>query len=241
MGGTRVPTVPPRLIQVPAAWFEIPFEKALKKSIRPPTAQTRRKEITLKMVFPRVLFEELMASLSERDVPEITRTEGPNPQLIPTKTTAATRWFTYLVRKGSVSDKLFRFHERDPASPARRGTGCARARLSEAERRRGSHPRVMSMVAGNVLVKYKHPINERTPPVLTMTFGVLTMDSTGHITWPKDFESQTAAALRIQARALLQKMIADPLNPVTNSMSPALTGTGSSVRAIPPQRKMVLA
>ena len=92
------------------------------------------------MVFPRVLFEELMAPLSETDVSTIERTEGTTPSLIPTKTTAATRWFTYLVRKGSVSDKLFRFHERDPASPARRGNGCARARLSEADRRRGVRP-----------------------------------------------------------------------------------------------------
>ena len=124
------------MISVPAAWFEIPFEKMLKKAIRPPTALTRRKEITLKQVFPRVLFEELMAPLSETDVSEIARTTGTPPQLIPTKRTACTSWFTYVVRRGSVSDKLFRFEQRDPASCVRRGTGCARARLSEADRRR---------------------------------------------------------------------------------------------------------
>ena len=107
-GGTRLPQVPPRMIQVPAAWFEVPFEKALKMSIRPPTSLlTRRKEITLRFVFPRVLFEDLMAPLSDTDVGCLRRTKGPNPELIPTKKTATTSWFTYLVRKGSVSDKSF--------------------------------------------------------------------------------------------------------------------------------------
>ena len=97
------------------------------------------------------------------------------------------------------------------------------------------------MVAGNVLIKYKMPHDVRKPPVLTLTFGVLTMDQHGHITWPKDFDSSTAAALRNQARALLTKMIADPFNPTTAAMSGALTGTGSSVREIPAQRRMVAA
>ena len=88
------------MISVPAAWFEIPFEKMLKKSIRPPTALTRRKEITLRLVFPRVLFEELMAPLSEADVNSIARTTGDNPALVPTKKTTSTNWFQYLVRKG---------------------------------------------------------------------------------------------------------------------------------------------
>ena len=130
-----------------------------------------------------------MAPLTEMDVSTIERTTGASPALVPTKKTAKTHWFQYLIRKGSVSDKLFRFHDRDPASSKRHGTGCARARLSEADQRRGVVPSVMSMVAGNVLVKYKLPLNLSTPPVLTMTFGVLTMDSQGHITWPKDFDS----------------------------------------------------
>ena len=96
------------------------------------------------------------------------------------------------------------------------------------------------MVAGNVLIKYKLPHNVRVPPVLTLTFGVLTMDRLGHITWPKDFDSNAAAALRKQARVLLKKMMEDPLNPTTTSMSPALTGTGSTVRPTPPQRQMVV-
>ena len=97
----------------------------------------------------------------------------------------------------------------------------------------------MSMVAGNVLIKYKLPRNERTPPVLTLTFGVLSMDKKGHITWPKDFDARSAAALRNQARALLQRMLQDPFNPVSHAMSGAFTGTGSTVRVTPPRRQMV--
>ena len=88
-----------------------------------------------------------------------------------------------------------------PALP-KRGAGAARARLSGAEQRRG--------------------------PTLTLTFFVLTMDKTGHIVWPTNFEARTRAALRMQARALLQRMIDDPLNPVDSTMAPALTAEGTS-------------
>ena len=81
------------MISVPAAWFERPFDKVLKKVIRPPTARTRREEITIRLVFPRVLFEELMVPLTTADVDMIQRTSGDNPQLIATKKTAATEWF----------------------------------------------------------------------------------------------------------------------------------------------------
>ena len=57
------------------------------------------------------------------------------------------------------------------------------------------------------------PGQERMP-TMTLTFFVLSMDKTGHIIWPTNFEAKTRAALRLQARALLQKMMDDPLNPV---------------------------
>ena len=131
--------------------------------------------------------------------------------------------------KGKVTEKLFRFEAREEANGfPRRGIGCARVQLTAAEQRRGGVPNSMSMVAGNVLVKYKLPVNLNTPPVLTLTFAVLTMDANGHITWPKPFEALTAATLRNQARALLKRLMEDPLNPTSSSMEPALTGTGSS-------------
>lgn len=40
-------------------------------------------------------------------------------------------------------------------------------------------------------------------------------------------------------RAQLKRMIDDPLNPVDTTMTPALTGTGGSVRQLPKKRKLV--
>ena len=76
-------------------------------------------------------------------------------------------------------------------------------------------------------------------PKLTLTFFVLTLDKTGHVTWPIAFDSRTKAALRKQARTLMQKMIADPLNPMDNTMLPALTGMGESLFRPAPKRMMV--
>ena len=225
--------VPARMISVPASWFTRPLQKSIAQAINPPTALTRRKDHNIRMPLPLELFEEFMAPLAEGDVNGLQRLDG---ALLPTKTTKAIKKFEYLVRKGSLSDRLFRQEEHAPS----RGAGCARLRLSAAEERRGGLPQTMSMVAGNVVVKLVVPLSNARPPMLTLTFGVLTMDSQGHITWPKDFETNTAAALRKQARALLQRMIDSRQNPAGPAMSGALTGMGSTVRALPPRRTMVV-
>ena len=84
------------------------------------------------------------------------------------------------------------------------------------------------MVCGNVLASLKEPKSGNAMPTATFTFKVLSMDKNGHIIWPTNFNSQTQAALRMQARALLQRMMDDPNNPVDSTMAPALTGTGTS-------------
>jgi hypothetical protein len=122
----------------------------------------------------------------------------------------------------------------------KRGAGCARARLSAAEQRRGAVPQMMSMVCGNVMVHLTEATDESKMPSLTLTLFVLTMDKNGHITWPTNFTPATQAALRKQARTLLQKMIDDPLNPVDATMAPALEGMGtSSLWKGAPRRQLV--
>ena len=123
----------------------------------------------------------------------------------------------------------------------KRGAGCARAQLSVAAQKRGAVPSSISMVCGNVLCKLKESVKEASMPTMTITFFVLTMNKAGHITWPTIFATGTQAALRLQARALLKKMIDDPLNPVDATMAPALTGAGtSSVWEGAPRREMVV-
>ena len=96
----------------------------------------------------------------------------------------------------------------------KRGAGAARARLSTAEQRRGGVPQTISMVCGNVVIELKEPRKLERMPTMALAFFVLSMNKNGHIVWPTNFDARTRAALRLQARALLQKMIDDPLNPV---------------------------
>ena len=259
------------------------------------------------MQMPREVFQEIMAPVTAEDCKELKR--DADGHLEPTKVTGALNYFSYSIKKGSVTDRLFAFDSLDPppkpppkrkaaamleigeepdvyeveeicqkrqkgkrteyqvkwagwpgetntwetssridkalvdafngkapkpapkaraASLPARGAGCARARLSLAEEARGGKPTTISMVCGNVLAELKEPKDGEAMPTATFTFKVLSMDKNGHVIWPTTFEAKTQAALRMQARALLQKMIEDPFNPVDETMAPALTGTGSS-------------
>jgi hypothetical protein len=303
----------------PTSWWTKPFYAALKKLVRPATANRRRKELSIKMQMPRAVFEEILAPLTPEDCNELKC--DADGHLLPTKTTGALNYFTYVIKKGSVTDRLFAFDALDPppkpppkrkatemleigeeedvyeveeirekrqkgarteylvkwlnwpestntweppsninkalvgafngkppkpppkaraASLPARGAGCARARLSAAEEARGGRPETISMVCGKVIAELKEPKSGEAMPMATFTLFVLSMDKNGHIIWPTNFEAKTQAALRMQARALLQKMIDDPNNPVDATMAPALTGTGtSSLWAGAPRRQLV--
>ena len=120
---------------------------------------------------------------------------------------------------------------RPPADPSRapalpkRGAGAAHARLSGAEQRRGGVPQSISMVCGNVTIELKESVTqERMPRRSRSPSSCSRWTKTGpHHVAPTNFEARTRAALRMQERALLQKMIDDPLNPVDSTMAPALT------------------
>ena len=294
----------------PSSWFRGPFDKAVKKAIRPSTANTRRKEIIVSMRMPRETFEEIMAPLEEGDAKNLRRYPD-NNMLKPTRSTAALDYFEFTVERGSVSDRLFHFDTLDAPPPNvpkptaekleigeddvyevetilqkrvvgkkqkrveylikwlgwdghpqsttweppskiskelvaayegkppkrprlsapaqhKRGLGCARARLSVAEQKRGGKVETMSMVCGSVIIEFKVPRDLSSMPTLKVTFFVMTMDKTGHVTWPTTFTTVTQAAIRKQARVLLKKMIDDPLNPVDETMAPALEGAGTS-------------
>ena len=310
------PAAPVPRTSCPTKWFRDPLDKAIKKLVRPSTAERRRKFLVIKHALPLQVFEDFLSPLQAIDVEGLRR--APDNSLIPTSQTSTLRKYTYILKKGSVIDKLFRLQELDPEPPTpepepeveqigesnvyeveqivrsrkkgkrteyeikwrgwasetntweaasrihpalvaafegkpaplpriskpllpRRGAGAARARLSCAEQRRGGVPQTISMVCGNVVVELKESVKQERMPTLTLTFLVLSMDKTGHIIWPTNFNPRTRAALRLQARALLQRMIDDPLNPVDSSMAPALTATGTSaVWKGAPQRELVV-
>ena len=152
-------------------------------------------------------------------------------------------------RKSRIHPALVAAYEGKPLPTARgnsapelpkRGAGCARAHLSAAEQRRGAVPESMSMVCGNATVTFTERRDEQAMPRLKLTMYVLTMDKHGHVTFPTSYDKEARAAMRMQARALLKKMIEDPLNPCDATMAPALTATGtSSVWKAAPKRKLV--
>ena len=295
---------------MPSSWFLDPFWAKIRKMVRPSTCLTRRKELMVEMSMPRETFEEIMAPVKEGEVEDLKRDPETN-LLIPTSDSTTTlNKFTYMIRRGGVSDRLFNLGTLDPAAPEprstpkaavvevdigqedvyeveslvdkrmtgkrteylvkwagwdestntwerashihpaivaayegkpppkvrkvsaselpKRGAGCARARLSAAEQRRGAVPEMMSMVCGNVTIEFRERKDESSMPHMKLIFYVLTMDKTGHITFPTKYASPAMAALRMQARALLKQMIDDPLNPCDSTMAPALTATGTS-------------
>ena len=126
-----------------------------------------------------------------------------------------------------------------PPQP-KRGIGSARARLSAAEQQRGAVPETISMICGKVRVEYKVSRKDSYMPVLKLIFKVLTMDAKGHITWPTTFTSTEQSAFRMQARALLRKMIDDPENPCDSTMEPAMTGVGSSSVFVPAKKRKLV-
>ena len=327
-----------QLTSCPTSWFRDPLDAAIKKLIRPSTALTRRKELEIKLQIPRDVFEDWISPLAESDAWSLTwdsvqkklvqssdtgLKRDSQGHLLPTRSSAAARRFEYVMKKGSVSDRLFHLQDLDPPPPAKskermssevetaqigednvyeveelrssrvkgkrtqyqvkwlgwadeymtwewtsrvhpdlvaafegkptpvprrapaavlpkRGHGCARARLSDAEQRRGGVPQTISMVCGNVIIKLKESRSDAYMPYLRLIFYVLTMNASGHITWPTNFAAATKAALRMQVRAQLKKMIDDPLNPVDETMSPALTGPGSDSIFEPAKRRMLV-
>ena len=66
----------------------MPLMLAIKKVIRPATALTRRKEITIKMAVPREIFEELMEPMMDGDLANLVRDEVTG-KLLPTSTAIA--------------------------------------------------------------------------------------------------------------------------------------------------------
>ena len=315
-------------VSLPLSWFLTPLWASIKAVVRPTTAVTRRKEITVTQQLPRECFEKFMEPVQAGDAEKIKR-DPTTGWLQPTRTTTALRHFEYEIAKGSVFDRLFPMQDQDPDPPKprqrrahaeqvvvqageedvyeveairqsrerkgrkeylikwegwdeetntwerasrihpalvatfegkplpppkqtkqprqpsaprlpRRGAGCARARLSTAEERRGGVPQTISMVCGRGRIHYKVPKDEKAMPTLTLVFFVLTMDRWGNITWPIDFTPTTRAALRKQARVLLQRMIDDPLNPVDATMAPALTAMGTDTIFQPAKRRRLV-
>jgi hypothetical protein len=152
-------------------------------------------------------------------------------RLQPTKVTAATRRFEYIIRRPMVVDRLFQLELADlkpgptarpgkAGTPWRRGMGCTRLQLARKSKGQGT---LISQVAGNVVIIYSEPTKYRSIPTLTLRFFAMSIDHTGHINWPFNFSDKSKAVLRKLARNNLTKMMDSAEYPTDPRMQAALT------------------
>ena len=225
---------------MPAKWFLDPLRQSMRTLVRPCTALSRRKQLTISAQMPFRCFMDLMSPLEDGSVEGLQRDHM--GRLVPTKETPSMKRYQYVIRRGSLHDKLFSLQDFEVQKNKRnkrwrRSTGCARLYLSQAAERRGQVAHVMAMVCGNMIIDFREPRGLQRIPRLTLRLFVLSMDRSGHIVWPVDFEPRTKAALRKQARILLEKMLASPQTyPVDSSWEAALTqGSDSRLELRPPR------
>ena len=117
--------------------------------------------------------------------------------------------------------------------PEERGLGASRLNLSRASEWRKQKAITLSMVAGTLSFTYVEPKHEQDMGRLVLSFMVMTMDKTGHMTLPSVYSTRSQAILRKAIRADLQAMLDERLYPVHPVMRAALTGMGESVHIFP--------
>lgn len=186
--------------------------------------KTRRKLNVIKRTIPTPVFWELMKPLESGDAVGLEWNESRNA-LVPTDDKPTYQRFKYVIRKPSLLDKVWRLEQqsakRVKGKALRRGLGCAKLQISNAGVARGEVSSLLSQVTGNVTIDFKVPKKLRAMPTLKMTFAVATMDQSGHINWPTQYEARTAAALRKQMMVHIEAMRANAeyptIAPVTST------------------------
>ena len=202
-------------MNVPMRWYVEPMRNAMRKAVRPPTANTRRRQRVIQMQVPMEAFEELLKDFATAELDGMVWVQG---SLQPTKETAAYLEYQYFVRKPSQLNKLWDLATWDnviAGTPWKRGSGAQLLHLSQAACRRGQRSLLISSVAGNVCVRLRAPKDQRAMPTFRLVFTVLTLDQQNHILWNQDFAPSTRAALRNLTIAGRTAMVNDPLYPTS--------------------------
>ena len=238
---------PIEYISVPKHWFQDPLNHSMAVMVRPPTALTRRKQLTLEIKVPQQIFFDLVQPLETSDVDGFEWLDAQKSALKPTEVKKSFSLYKYTLSKPSLVDKVWQLQSQDEKRarptkkgktlPFRRGHGCAKLHLSQAAARRGARTSLMSQVTGNVVMQLKVPAKERVMPTLTMKFAVSTMDEQGNIEWASTYGAKTAAALRKQMQHHLSCMRKDPEYPTLDHMH--LTGGLDAIRVQAPQRVLL--
>ena len=135
-----------------------------------------------------------------------------------------------------VVDRLFHLetadlkgvHMTDGNHAWRRGSGCAVLKLSDTPRNKMAS--VISMVGGNVVMKFVEPRRHARWPTLTLKFWVLTVDFRGNIIWPTEFSSDNKKLLTELVRRKTEFFLQHPEYPLRTDFS-RTPGTSSCLLA----------
>ena len=161
---------------------------------------------------------------------------------MPTRKSASNLIWEYNFTKASQVARVLRLERADvtrgthgklPKGLPKRGLGASRLNLSRASEWRKQKAITLSMVAGTLSFTYVEPKHEQDMGRLVLSFMVMTMDKTGHMTLPSVYSTRSQAILRKAIRADLQAMLDERLYPVHPVMRAALTGMGESVHIFP--------
>ena len=158
----------------------------------------------VKMRLPRGIFEDMMSNMKEQDTEGLSWIDG---VVQPTKKTSSADQFNFVVKRPMAVDRLFSLetadlrgvHMKEGKGAWMRGKGCAVLKLGD-KPESGAKASVLSMVGGNLILKYSEPRNHRWWPTLTLKFWVLTVDHHGNILWPTKWEPNSEKLLAELAR-----------------------------------------
>ena len=208
--------------------------------VRPTTSLTRRRLVEVKVPLPRECFDDFMEPLQEGEAEGVSRDET-SGALLPTRVTATTNFWAYVIHRPMVTDRLLKLETSDEGAgpraserPARkkgawrRGLGCGRLWLAAGAEKQGKLGNKLSLVAGNLVVEYREPKRWAAMPTLTLRFFVLTMNHMGHIEWPCRFTDRARALLRKLARLKAKEMLDSPEYPADPAMAQALSASSDT-------------
>ena len=124
-----------------------------------------------------------------------------------TKVTGSSRVFSYEIKRPMAVDRFFSLEKADHKGVHmtegngawKRGQGCAVLKLSD-KPKRGAKASVLSMVGGNLILKYSEPKNNRWWPSLTLRYWVLTVDWRGNMLFPTNWSPNAEILLKELAR-----------------------------------------
>ena len=211
----------------------------MQKAVRPPTANTRRRQRTVQFPLPMEGFAHLMRHFQTGEVDDLVWED--HSRLTPTRTTKGFREYLYYLRKPEQLNRLWEMETWDrpiPNSRWRRGSGAQTLHLSQAAGQRGRTTLLVSSVTGNVTVRLREPL-EGALPMLRLVFTVMSLDR-NHAQWNQDFAPRTRAALKNMVQAGRRTMLADPLYPTPDNAQAILSTSEHTETVWQPQLQPLL-